>query len=448
MKRILIIGAGQSAGYLIHWLLTHADQHDWFVTVGDTDHELARRRIGEHARGNAIPLDINDAALRGAQIEQADIVVNMLPPAFQSVIAWDCVQHRRHLLSVSYEDDDIRNLDNDARRAGILLLTELGLDPGIDHMAAMRQIHAIHEAGGVIESFRSYGSGVPAPDEQPNPLRYVITWNPRNVVMAAQHGAQYLEDDQIKIVPWHEVFRHTWAVDVPGVGRMEAYPNRDSLAYLETFHIADTRTMIRATLRYPGWSETWQQIVRLGLPNEHMRIPRLAQRSMAEVVEMFLPRGVSGHNIADRVAHYLHLSPTGRIMENLRWLGLFDESPLNIAGETSAQALIHLLRARLALPADGRDLVILMHELVVRYPADNNRRERQIATFTATGDPGGFTAMSKTVGLPTALAIKLLLADQLPLSGRQLPTHERIYGPILNELAAAGLAFHEQVQPL
>ncbi len=448
MKNVLVLGAGQSATFLIQCLLDKAGEHGWFVTVGDRDAGLAARVVGGHPRGEAIAFDVNDAEIRASQIAAAAVVVNLLPQHFQSVVAWDCLQHGRHLVSVSYKDRRMDELERDARRKGVLFLTEVGLDPGIDLMSAMSIVSRVHQQGGVVESLESYGSGVPAPEVESNPLRYCITWNPRNVAMAGEQGAQYLDFGRIKIVPWHQLFHHSWPKEVAGFGIMEAYPNRDSLSYRDKFGIPDAETLIRGTLRYPGWSETWHQIVRLGLPNEHIAISDLERRSFREIVEMFLPSTVSGSGVEWRVANYLGISRTGRIMDNLRWLGLFSEEPAGIEGKTAADALIFLLNTRLALPADGRDVIILLHEVVARFPEDGGRRERVTSTLIHYGEPGGTTAMARTVGLPTAIAVELLLAGELPLTGCHIPTHPAIYKPILSRLEAAGLRFQESVEPI
>ncbi len=448
MKQVLVLGAGKSSPYLISQLLEMADEHDWFVTVGDLDVEMARERVGDHPRGNAVRFDVNDSHLRDIQIRSADLVVNMLAPAFLDLIAWDCVTHGRHMLSVSYRDKALRELEPDAQRKGVLILCELGLDPGIDHMSAMALIHRVRAEGGRITSFCSYGSGIPAPDQEQTPMRYVITWNPRNVVMSGQKGAQYMEDGMIKIVPYHHVFHHTWAVEVEGVGPLEAYPNRDSLSYMQSFGLDDVQTMIRGTLRYPGWSETWAQIVQLGLPNEDMRIPNLADRTYAEVVEMFLPLNVSGPKIETRIARFLSISPTGRIIENMRWLGLLSNERIGCSGESPADMLKHLLSRKLPLTPDKRDLVVLVHELKVDYPGTERPAERITSTLVAEGEAGGYTAMSKTVGLPAALAARLVLTGELHLTGCHIPTHPSIYEPILEDLAKSGLEFVEQVNAL
>lgn len=447
MRQLLVLGAGKSAGYLVSKLLELGVTENWFVTVGDIDLARARELVGDHVQGEAVRFDVGDAELRAAQIAHANVVINMLPAAHQDVVAWDCVNHGRHMISVSYRDQGMRDLDTDAQRKGILLLWEMGLDPGIDHMSAMSLIRKIREDGGRIVGFCSYGSGIPAPDQAQNPLRYVITWDPRNVVMAGSGGAQYLEDGQIKLVPYQQVFHHTWAVDVDGVGMLEAYPNRDSLSYMQSFGLDHLRTMIRGTMRYPGWSETWSQIVHLGLPNETLRISDLADRTYAEVVEMFLPAKASKAPIEQRLARYLRINPTGRIMEDLRWLGLFSDERIGCRGDTSAQMLAHLLAQRLPLNPGERDMVVLLHELDVEYPDSDRPAEKVRSTLVVKGDPNGFSAMSRTVGLPVAVAVKLLLSGDLPLTGSRIPTHPSVYTPILEEIELSGLRFVEKSDP-
>jgi saccharopine dehydrogenase (NADP+, L-glutamate forming) len=447
MKQILVLGAGQSAPYLIHHLLQDAEAHDWFVTVGDIDAGLAERRIGDHPRGSGIRVDVHDSAMRSTEIEKADLVINMLSSSFQDLLGWDCVRHKTPMITVSYRTREARNLTADARRQGILMLYEMGLDPGIDHMSAMQLIRRLQDDGGRVTEFCSYGSGIPAPDQEQNPLRYMITWNPRNVVMSGEHGAQYMEEGRVKIVPFHELFHHTWAVNVDGVGQLEAYPNRDSLSYMEAFDIRDVRTMIRGTLRYPGFSETWAQIVRLGLPNERLRIPDLQKRTYREVVEMFLPLNVTGPRIETRLARFLGISPTGRIMDDFRQLGLLSDEPVQCQGETAAAMMIDLLNRKLPMTPGMRDLVVLVHQIDVEYPDRERPPERVVSTLVEYGEPGGFTAMAKTVGLPVAVAARLLLTGEFPLTGCHIPIHPAIYEPVLREMNAAGLTFRETVTP-
>ncbi len=443
MKNVLVLGAGYSAPYLISYLLEQAEKYNWFVTVCDKNYELARKSVNGFPRGNAVEFDVNDAVMRQTLIKHADVVVNFLAPVFQYLIALECLRYGKHVISASYEDPRVTDLHKDAVRKGILILNEMGLDPGIDHMAAMQLIHRIRSKNGHIKSFISYGSGLPAPEVNSNPLKYCITWNPRNVVMAGEAGAQYLEEGRIKILPYHEVFRRTWEVEVDGVGVLEAYPNRDSLIYQKQFKLQKVETMIRGTLRYPGWSETWNEIIRLGIPNETLILPETENKTYAEFTEMFLPLNAAGPKLEARIANFLNISPTGKIMENLKWLGLFSEEKIGKNYKTSAEVLIDLVVRKMPLPKGARDMVILIHEVIAEYPGEN-KTEKIVLTLTDYGEPDRFTAIAKTVGAPAGIATKLLLNDELPLSGCQIPTHPMIYTKVLNELAELGISFKER----
>ncbi|RMH73938.1 MAG: saccharopine dehydrogenase [Gemmatimonadetes bacterium] len=447
MKHIFVIGAGLSSPYLIDYLLQHAEECDWFVTVGDINEELAQKRIGGHPRGDAIYFDINDEAMRSRQIERADLVICMLAPPFQYIVALDCIHHNAHMISTSYENPQVADLNQDALRKGLLILNEMGLDPGIDHMMAMKMLQDIKSRHGVVTSFISYGSAVPDPQYDTNPLKYCTTWNPRNVVMSGEYGAQYMEEGKIKLLPHHAVFRQTWPVQVDGVGLMEAYPNRDSLIYQKIFQLDEVETMIRATLRFPGWSETWSQIVRLGYPNEQLKIPNLKDRTYAEITEMFLPLTISG-SLEERVANYLHINPTGKVMENLRWLGILSDEKVDTDVSTPAEAMTVLLARKLALPPHARDMVILLHKLEAYFPEEHNRKERHISSFIEYGDVDGFTAIAKSVGLPAAIAAKLVLTGKLELTGCRIPMHPAIYIPVLDEMRALGREFKENVETI
>ena len=443
MKHIVVLGAGQSTSYLIAYLLKAAQEYDWFVTVGDRDLEVARSAIGAHPRGQAIQLDVNDAATRNALISKAQVVVNMLTRPFQYLIGLECLNNGAHMVTASYEHDRIRDLNGDAHRKDILILNEMGLDPGIDHMKAMQLIQRVRNRGGVVLSFRSYGGGLPDPAAATNPLRYSITWNPRNVLMAGEDGALFREDGKIKMLPFHQVFQRTWTVEIPGIGEFEAYPNRDSLAYEEDLGLQKDHTIIRGTLRYPGWSETWQHIVHLGLANESLHIPHLKDMSYRELTEMCVPSSDAKAKLEQQVADHLGISRTGTIMKNLRWLGLFSKDKIGSDASTVAGAMLTLIREKLRMPPGARDMVILHHELEAEFPDEGNRRERLNATLVEYGEEGGMTAIARTVGLPVAVAAKLLLTDQLPLTGCHIPTHPAVYMPVLAELEESGLRFTE-----
>jgi saccharopine dehydrogenase-like NADP-dependent oxidoreductase len=442
MKHILVLGAGKSTSYLVSHLLREAQEHDWFVTVCDKDPAVAQARINGHTRGQAIGLDINDTSARTAMIGKANIVVNMLTRPYQYLIAVDCLNNNAHMLSASYEDIKVKTLETDAHRRNILILNEMGLDPGIDHMTGMAILEKIRAAGGFVTSFRSYGGGLPAPEVAAGPLQYSITWNPRNVLMAGEDGAIFKEDGKIKVLPFHQVFQRSWIVEVEGVGTMEAYPNRDSLAYEHILGLKQNHTIVRGTLRYPGWSETWQHIVHLGLANESLRIPKLHDISFRELTEMFVPAIEGKMRLEQQMASYLGISPTGHIMQNLKWLGLFSKDKIGLEVETAADVMIHLMQEKLRLPDGARDMVVLVHEVEALYPKEKNRVEKITDTMIEYGTPRGETAISRTVGLPLAITTRLILEGEIPLTGCHIPTHPAIYKPVLVELEKAGLRSH------
>jgi saccharopine dehydrogenase (NADP+, L-glutamate forming) len=445
VKKILVLGAGQSTSYLISSLLGRAQELDWFVTVCDRNGELAAERVAGHSRGQSVVLDANDPSTRASLLKSADVVVNMLTRPYQYPVAIDCLNNQAHMLTASYEDPKVRALDTEAHRKGILILNEMGLDPGIDHMIAMSMIQRVHESGGVVTSLRSYGGGLPAPEEETNPLRYAITWNPRNVLMAGEDGALYKEGGKFKLLPFHAVFERTWTVEVDGVGTLEAYPNRDSLTYETVLGLRKTSTIIRGTLRYPGWCETWQQIIRLGLANEALRITNLKNMTYAELTGMCLPPSDESAPLEQQVAGYLGISVGGRIMDNLRYLGLFSAETIGNDAETVSQAMLQLIKNKLRMPSGARDVVILIHEMEVEYPVDGIT-ETITSTMIEYGAPGGGTAIARTVGLPITIAIELLLTGRLQVTGCRIPTHPAIYEPVLMRLKDEGLVIRETVE--
>jgi len=302
------------------------------------------------------------------------------------------------------------------------------------------------EEGGTIVSFISYGSGIPAPEVQSNPLNYCITWNPSNVVTAGDAGAQYMEDGKIKLLPHHEVFKRTWNVEVDNIGTLEAYPNRDSLLYQKIFSLKRVETMIRGTLRYPGWSETWNQIVKLGLYLDTLTLPEIENYSYKDFTEMFLPLNVTGNKIEARIANYLGISPTGTIMKNLSWLGLFSEEKIGYNFKTPMDLMTDLIKKKMPLPDGARDMVILQHEIITVF-GNGRKSEKTTSTLIEYGDPKAkFTAIAKTVGAPAAIAAKLILQGKLNLTGCHIPTHPEIYTKVLEELKTLGIEFTEKTE--
>lgn len=445
MKRILIFGAGKSSLYLIKYLLSIARERDYFITVCDRDEKSAHDAINHHSQGQAIGMDINDSTTRMGLISTADIVINMLTRPFQFQVALDCLNAGVSMLSASYEDPKVKKLHRDAVQKNIIILNEMGLDPGIDHMLAMSLLSDLKEKGAVIKSFRSYGSGLPEAKIDTNPFDYAITWNPRNVLLAGEDGAIYKEEGKIKMLPFHRIFDRTWAVPVKGLGYFEAYPNRDSLSYGSLLGINESRTVIRGTLRYPGWGEAWRQIIQLGMTNELILIPDLAEMTYREFTTMFLPASAHDANVEQVTSNYLGISPTGGIMSKLIWLGLFSREKIGGKAKTAAQAMTQLIIKKFVLPEGMTDMVILQIEVEAEFPNENNRKEKICRLMIDHGNGSAETAISRTVGLPVGVTADLLLQKKIQLIGVQIPTHPAIYERVLPALVENGISYTDEI---
>ncbi len=446
MRKILILGAGHSAPFLIRHLLSRSLELDLSVTVGDLDGDAAARRVDGHERGRGIAFDLRDADQCAREFADAEVVVSLVPPQLQPLVARRCLAHGCHMVSASYRSREMVALGADAEEAGLTLLCELGLDPGIDVMSGQKLIDEIRARGGVVKSFCSYGGGLPEPELDSNPLRYCVTWNPRNVAMAAEAGACFLDRGKIRLIPWHRMFAETWTVDVPGLGAMDAYPNRDSLAYRSIHGFEQIDTLVRGTLRYPGFCRIWHQIVRLGLPNEQLQVPRLGTRRWCDLTAMTLRPEHEG-SLRERTAQRLELAVDDPVLDALEWLGLFSEERIDVPGDRPTDALVALLQRKLPLPETHRDLVVLHHEIEIEDP-QAQRRESLVSTLLHYGDAGGCTAMARGVGMPAAIGVELLLGGEITERGVLLPVTPQIYQPILDRLAANGLAFVDRVTPL
>lgn len=446
MTRVLVLGAGQSTPYLIHHLFSSISSAT--IAVADRDLAAAKRRIEGHPNGEAIELNAMDQAQLHGEIKKADVVVNFLAPAFQVPVAKICIEAKRSMVSASYRSPQLQELERSALDNDLTLVSEFGLDPGIDHMSAMRLIHEIRDQGGNISGVWSYGGGL-AEQADTNRLGYVVTWNPRNVVMAGEAGSRFLENNRVRVTPYTQLFQQTWPVEIKSSGRFEAYANRDALNYIKLYGLESVSTMVRATLRYPGFCEVWSLISRLGIANESVQLPNLSKWSWSELIESFLPPG-SG-SMSQRIAQHLSIHPGSRAIESLEWLGLFDETPIGaLPGlsdqiKTPAEALIALLQKRLALPQAGRDRIILYHQIDANVDGQNRR---WTSTLDILGTTNGHTGMAKTVGLPAALATLDLLEKTFPRKGCPIPVTPDIYNRYLPKLEEHGISFRESSEPL
>lgn len=441
MKNLLIIGAGRSATALISYILDQARQHNFFVTVADADIALAQQKLGNNPNGRAIWLDASKPNDRRDIINRHDVVVSLLPPQMHLEVAQDCISLGKHMVTASYVSKQVFRLGDEARQRALVFMNELGLDPGIDHMSAMQRIHQIKAKGGKITAFYSYTGGLVAPESDNNPWHYKFSWNPRNVVLAGQGTAQFLEDGKLKYIPYRRLFRQYRLVNIPGMGEWEVYANRDSLLYREAYGLQDIKTMFRGTIRHKGFCDAWNALVRIGLTDATFPIVDSDKLTYHDLMEAFL--GISQHtgSVKDRMAKLIETDPDGEIMQKLEWLGLFSKRRIKVKNATPALILENLLLEKWALQPNDKDMVIMQH--VFEYEI-NRRKHKLTSTLTMKGNNGSDTAMSRLVGLPLGIFVKLLLMGKISTTGVNIPTMPEVYEPVMQELEQYGVKFTEK----
>ncbi len=434
MSRVLILGAGLVAGPLVRYL---TEVKGFQVTVATRTIDKAEKLLAGAKNGTAVSLDVEDEKALDALIAKHDLSISLLPYVYHPVVARLCVQHKKHMVTTSYVKDAMRALDGAARDARVILLNEIGVDPGVDHMSAMQIIHRIRDEGGTLVGFTSNTGGLPAPEANTNPMGYKFSWAPRGVVLAGKNPARFLKDGKIVDIPGPDLFAHHWTCHVVEFGDLEVYPNRDSLPYIDTYGIATVRDMFRGTLRYPGWCETLKAISDLGILDETDRAD-LSGLSFAQWTGRLL--GMQGAATPRDLAHRLDLSADAKPVTDLVWLGLTSNDPLPKGATTYLDVLAQRMLSKMQYGPGERDMLIMQHEFVVRY---DDRTERIASTLVDYGIPDGDTSMSRLVGLPAAIAARMVLQGEIDLTGVQVPTVPAVYEPVLEELATLGVRFTE-----
>ena len=438
MKRVLILGAGLVAKPIVRYLLEH---DDFEVTVATRTVSKAERIIAGHPRGKAVQWTVDNTEGLKAMVGNNDLVVSLLPYAYHVMVARECIAQKKHLVTTSYVKPEMRALDADARKAGVLLLNEIGLDPGIDHMSAMRTIHDIKNRGGRIVSFNSYCGALPAPEAADNPWKYKFSWSPRGVVLAAKNSARYLKDGKEISIPAEELFKNYFTTQVEGIGELEVYPNRDSVSYIETYSVHGIETIFRGTLRYPGWCETWAAVGKLGLLSEEEI--SLGGMSYRDFVAKLM--GIEG-DPEKALPQFLGVPEDSHVIEKFRWLGLLSDERVPFEKSTPLDVFADLLEKKLQYKEGERDMVILKDVVVGEFP--NGKREKITSTLIDFGRIGNETAVARTVSLPAAAAVRFILEGKINLSGVYIPVVPEIYKPVLEELERLGMKMTETVEEL
>ena len=389
-------------------------------------------------------MDVSDEAALEDFVRQADLAVSLLPYAYHPLVARLCVKHRKQMVTTSYVKEPMTQLNGAAKEAGVILLNEIGVDPGIDHMTAMKVIHRVQKNGGEITSFTSWCGGLPAPEANTNPLGYKFSWSPKGVLLAGKNPAHYLKDGQEVFVSGEELFDHYWIVPVEVEGEMidfEGYPNRDSLPYMETYGITTTKGMFRGTLRNVGWCPTLRKIVDLGLLDEEER-DDIAGLTFAQFTARLI--GSAG-DLKKDLAAYLKVEEDSLVISNLEWLGLLSDDLLPLQKGAPVDILTARMLEKMQYEEGERDMLVLQHEFLAEYPG---RKEKITSTMIDFGIPHGDTSMSRTVGLPAAISVKLILQGKINLTGVHTPVVPEIYEPVLEELEQLGIHFTEKWETL
>ncbi|MDC3306125.1 saccharopine dehydrogenase NADP-binding domain-containing protein [Flavobacteriales bacterium] len=441
MKKILVIGAGRSAVTLIKYLLDNSAANNWQVTLADFSLELAEEAVGSNENGKAIFFNVTDEQQREGEIEKADIVISMLPASLHITVAKDCVRLKKNLVTASYVSAEIAELDEAAKQAGILLLNEIGLDPGIDHMSAMQVIDEIKENGGELTSFKSFCGGLVHPDYDNNPWNYKFTWNPRNVVLAGQGTAQYIENGDYKYIPYTSLFERTEQMEVLDAGEFEGYANRDSLSYRKSYGLKNIPTLFRGTLRRKGYSEAWNVFVQLGMTDDTYKLENSASITNREFINMFLPFD-DALTVEEKLCKQFNLTADSVIFQKIAWLGIFSENKSGIKDASPAQILQEICESKWTLGAEDKDMIVMQHQFEYFQNGEQKKLNSSLLVF---GDDPRYTSMAKTVGLPVAIATKLILNGEINSTGIKIPTTKDIYVPVLKELEENGINFVEEL---
>lgn len=420
-KHIILFGAGKSASFLIKYLLTECCTYKWRLTVADNNIFLAQSKVGFIPYAEAKQVQIENEEQRSGLIKEGDLIISLLPSSLHFLVASDCLMYSKDLLTASYLDEKILSLAPGIKNDGLLFLCEMGLDPGIDHMSAMRLVHRIKEKGGKIVSVVSHCGGLVAPESDDNPWHYKISWNSKNIVMAGSSGAVFREKNVINRVAYEKLFDDCKSIVVKDHGQLAYYPNRDSLPYMKSYDLQDIPTFIRTTLRHPAYCAAWNSLVNAGLTDDTTIInsPGLTFKSWSTTLIPFV--NINNSNQFD-------------------YLEFFNEQIIPDHLKTSADIVQYLLEKKLMMQPADKDMIIMLHE--IEYYLDNKLHKTN-SLLMLKGEDNIHTAMAKTVGLPLGVAASLILQKKMLLTGLHIPVLPEIYNPILNELERQGISFEE-----
>ena len=435
-KKVLILGAGLVSKPMVHYLF---EKTDHYITMASRTVGKAEKIIDNNPNGEAISLNVKDDEHLEELIKNCDLTVSLLPYTYHVKVAKLCLKHKKPMVTTSYVSEEMKKLDNEAKQNGIIILNECGLDPGIDHMSAMKIIHQIEKKGGKVISFKSSTGALPSHEANTNPFGYKFSWSPRGVLLASKNPSKWLEDGKIKQFPGEELFENYYIMDIENVGSFENYPNRNSVPYKEIYGLKDAETVYRGTLRMSGWCETMRKIVAIGWLDE------TPKKDFKGETYADMTRHLIGTNIDDDLikstADFLNLEKYSTTIKRMKWLGLFSSKKLPEDKDNPLDYMNVLTLEKMSLGKKERDMIVMHHEFIAKY---KDHEDYITSTLVDYGIPDGDSSVSRTVSIPAAIAVKMILDGKINLKGVHIPVIPEIYEPILDELEEMNIKFIEK----
>ena len=428
-KKILVLGAGMVVKPAVDYFLDKCNYH---VTIATRTVSKAHAIIDGRENTTIIQWDATDFEKLDKMVPEADLVVNFIPPIFQVELTKMCIKHKKHMIHTDFTIPEVTAMHDEAKKAGVIILNEIGEDPGIDHMGIKKSLDEIKRKGGKVISLDSYGAGLPSFEDNRNPFGYKFSWNPKGLMKSAMASGEYIKEG--KIIKAINLFDHFRIVDLEDLGTFETYPNRKCAVYKEPYGLDDSVSFYRGLLRFTGWCNTIRKFMKLNLL-DHSTINNYKNLTYNEFMGRLVNSTKDG---AEAIASYLNLEINDDFINKLRWLGFFEDKQIVIEKGSNVDVLVNLMLKKMSYLPHEKDMAIIHDDIIVDF---NGKREKWSSTMIINGIPRGDSAMSRAVSLPVAISTRLILEDKITLRGSVLPIYPEIYNPVLEELEKFGIKF-------